>query len=67
MLLPDDLANFIRGSPELCATPIARVTKSDFQKYNREIDFAVRSSLKRMKALKLKVGPDYLHDILDSI
>jgi hypothetical protein len=67
MLLPDDLANFIRGSPELCARSIARVTKSEFRKYNREIDFAVRSSLKRMKALKLKVGPDYLHDILDSI
>jgi len=41
------------------------ITKSEFQKYDSMIDAAARLSVKKMK--KLKVGPNYLHDILDSV
>ncbi len=41
------------------------ISKSKFQKYNSMIDAAAKLSIKKMK--KLKVGPNYLHDILDSV
>jgi hypothetical protein len=43
----------------------AAITKSEFKKYNSMIDTAAKLSIKKMK--KLKVGPNYLHDILDSV
>jgi len=45
----------------------AKITKSEFRKYNTAIDAAAKLSIKRMKRLELKVGPNYLHDILNSI
>jgi hypothetical protein len=44
-----------------------KVAKSMFEKYNDRIDSEVRIALKRMKKLELKIGPNYLHDIIDSI
>lgn len=41
------------------------ISKSKFQKYSSAIDAAAKLSIKRMK--KLKIGPNYLHDILDSV
>jgi hypothetical protein len=41
------------------------ISKSKFQKYDSAIDAAAKLSIKKMK--KLKVGPNYLHDILDSV
>ena len=46
---------------------IARVSRSEFQKYDRVIDLAAKSAIKKIKEVKLEVGPDYLHDILDSV
>lgn len=44
-----------------------QVAKKEFQKYRNTIDAATESSIKKMKRMKLKVGPNYLNDILDSI
>jgi hypothetical protein len=51
--------------PDYAAKMQAAITKNTFQKYNNMIDTAAKLSIKKMK--KLKVGPNYLHDILDSI
>jgi len=45
----------------------AHITKSKLQKYGKAIDFELESALKHTKRLELKVGPNYLHDIIDSI
>jgi hypothetical protein len=52
--------------PEYIAAEMqVTITKSKFQKYSSTIDAIAKSSIKKMK--RLKVGPNYLHDILDSI
>lgn len=45
----------------------AKVGKAEFQKYGRVVDVAAKAAIRNAKDLKLKVGPDYLHDILDSV
>jgi hypothetical protein len=67
---------FLLGEPSFygtsrksrAAVPDAtNVKKSGFKKYDRVIDSAAKSAIKNMKEIKLKVGPDYLHDVLDSV
>lgn len=43
------------------------ITKGKLQKYCKAIDFESESAIKHTKRLELKVGPNYLHDIIDSI
>jgi hypothetical protein len=46
----------------------ASITAKDkLQKYNNTIDSEAKVAIKRTKRLELKVGPNYLHDIIDSI
>jgi hypothetical protein len=45
----------------------AGVGNAEFHKYDSMIDTAAKSAIRNMKEIKLKVGPNYLHDILDSI
>ena len=51
--------------PEDYATKMQTVSKSKFKRYDNAIDAAAKLSIKKMK--KLKVGPNYIHDILDSV
>lgn len=41
--------------------------KGKLQKYSNAVDSEARSAIKHAKRLKLKVGPNYFHDIIDSI
>ena len=41
--------------------------KDKLQKYNNTIDSEAKVAIKRTKRVELKVGPNYLHDIIDSI
>ena len=41
--------------------------KDEFQKYNSIIESATKVAVKSTKRLDLEVGPNYLHNILDSI
>jgi hypothetical protein len=43
------------------------LTKRRLQGYEKTIDFETKSAIKNTKRLELKVGPNYLHDIIDSI
>ncbi len=43
------------------------ITKRRLQGYDKTIDFETKAAIKNTKRLELKVGPNYLHDIIDSI
>jgi hypothetical protein len=45
----------------------SHITKGKLKKYGKAIDFESESAIKHTKRLELKVGPNYLHDIIDSI
>ena len=42
-------------------------TKQDYAKYRKSIDIMTESALKNMNTISFEIGPNYLHDILDSI
>ncbi|MDQ3852735.1 MAG: hypothetical protein M3299_07875 [Thermoproteota archaeon] len=44
-----------------------KVAKSKLQKYSNAVDSEVRLAIKHTKRLELKIGPNYFHDIIDSI
>jgi hypothetical protein len=44
-----------------------KVAKGKLQKYRNAIDCEARLAIKHTKRLELKIGPNYFHDILDSI
>ena len=44
-----------------------QITKGRLQKYGKAVDFESESAIKHTKRLELKIGPNYLHDIIDSI
>jgi hypothetical protein len=45
----------------------ADITKGKIQRYGEVVDFEAKSAIKHTKRLELKIGPNYLHDILDTI
>lgn len=45
----------------------AKVAKDRLEKYSNTIDAQASLAIKHMKTLELKIGPNYLHDIIDSI
>ena len=46
---------------------VARVTRDKLQKYSSTIDSEAKVAIRHTKRLELKVGPNYLHEIIDSI
>ena len=44
-----------------------KITKDKLQKYNNAIESEARLAIKHIKMLELEVGPNYFHDIIDSI
>ncbi len=42
-------------------------TKQDYAKYRKSIDIMTESALKNMNTISFEIGPNYLHDILDSV
>jgi hypothetical protein len=59
----NELTTSERNNQELFDT----LTKGKFQQYHKIVDDSARTSLKSMKELRIHVGPNYLHQILDSI
>ena len=41
--------------------------KKEHSKYLRKVDLTSKKAIKNMKTISLKVGPNYLHDIIDAI
>ena len=46
---------------------VARFTRDKLQKYSSRIDSEAKVAIRHTKRLELEVGPNYLHDIIDSI
>ncbi|HET7148481.1 MAG TPA: hypothetical protein VFI73_08295 [Candidatus Nitrosopolaris sp.] len=46
---------------------LVNFTKQDHAKYRKSINFMTESALKNMKTISFEIGPNYLHDILDSV
>ena len=46
---------------------LVTITKEDFAKYRKTVDLKTESALKNMKTISFEIGPNYLHDILDSV
>jgi hypothetical protein len=42
-------------------------TKQDYAKHRKSIDIMTESALKNMNTISFEIGPNYLHDILDSV
>ena len=42
-------------------------TKQDYAKHRKSIDIMTESALKTMNTISFEIGPNYLHDILDSV
>jgi hypothetical protein len=41
--------------------------REEYEKYENKIDALSKAAIKNMKTISLKIGPNYLHDIIDSI
>ena len=44
-----------------------KIPKDKLQKYGNAVESEARTAIRHIKKIELKVGPNYLHDILDSI
>jgi hypothetical protein len=41
--------------------------KKEYRKHLRKVDILSKKAMKNMKTISLKVGPNYLHDIIDAV
>jgi hypothetical protein len=41
--------------------------KKEYRKHLRKVDIISKKAMKNMKTISLKVGPNYLHDIIDAV
>jgi hypothetical protein len=46
---------------------LARFTKQDYTKHSKAIETMTKFAFRNMKKISFKVGPNYLHDILDAV
>jgi adenylyl- and sulfurtransferase ThiI len=46
---------------------LIRFTRQDYAKYRTTINKMTKSAKKNMKTISFEIGPNYLHDILDSV
>jgi hypothetical protein len=61
------LEDKITSIDDLINTNMIMFKKQEYKKYERKIDMLSKDAVKNMKTISLKVGSNYLHDIIDSI
>ncbi|MGB6626807.1 MAG: hypothetical protein WBE61_01590, partial [Nitrososphaeraceae archaeon] len=61
------LEDKITSIDDLINTNTIMFKKQEYKKYERKIDMLSKAAVKNMKTISLKVGSNYLHDIIDSI
>jgi hypothetical protein len=61
------LEDKITSIDDLINTNMIMFKKQEYEKYERKIDMLSKDAVKNMKTISLKVGSNYLHDIIDSI
>jgi hypothetical protein len=66
-LSPSSLSSSVSSAATAAVTATTTITRTKLQNYHTTVDSETRSALKNAKRVKLKVGPNYVHDIIDSI
>jgi hypothetical protein len=67
LFLSSELGRYAEEAGIKLNVSAANVAKGKLQKYSNAVDSEARSAIRHTKRLKLKVGPNYFHDIIDSI
>ncbi|MDQ3836783.1 MAG: hypothetical protein M3270_07610 [Thermoproteota archaeon] len=68
LFLSDELGKFAEEAGiALVDMPVTNASESTLQSYNDTIESEVKLAIQRTKKLELEVGPNYLHDIIDSL
>lgn len=67
LFLSSELGNYAEEAGIALTISASDTTIGRLQKYRDAIDLEARSAIKCAKKLHLEVGPNYLHDIIDSI
>ena len=67
IFLSDELGKFAEEAGIALEVQIPITTQRMLQSYSNAIESGVKFAIRHTKTLKLQVGPNYLHDIIDSL
>ncbi len=67
LFLSSELGRYAQEAGIELNVSAVKVAKGKLQKYSNAVDSEARLAIKHTKRLELKIGPNYLHDIIDSI
>jgi hypothetical protein len=67
LFLSSELGRYAQEAGIELNVSAVKVAKDKLQKYSNAVDSEARLAIKHTKRLELKIGPNYLHDIIDSI
>jgi hypothetical protein len=68
LFLSNELETYAKEAGiELLNVSAVRVAKEKLRRYRNAVDSEARLAIKHTKRLELKIGPNYFHDIIDSI
>ncbi|HEX2169061.1 MAG TPA: hypothetical protein VHF65_02060 [Nitrososphaera sp.] len=65
--LSSELDSYAKDAGIDLSISATKITKDKLQKYSNAIESEARSAIRQIKMLELEVGPNYFHDIIDSI
>ena len=67
LFLTSELGRYAEEAQIELNVTAANVAKVKLRRYSKAIEAEAKSAIKNRKRLELKIGPNYLHDIIDSI
>ena len=67
LFLTDELGRYAEEAQIELNVSAANIAKAKLRRYSKAIEAEAKTAIKNRKRLELKIGPNYLHDIIDSI
>ena len=67
LFISSELAGYAQEAGIQLNISSSKVAKSQLQKYSNTVDSSAMLAIEHTKRLELKIGPNYFHDIIDSI
>ena len=67
LFLTDELGRYAEEAQIELNVSAANIAKGKLRRYSKAIEAEAKTAIKNRKRLELKIGPNYLHDIIDSI
>jgi hypothetical protein len=67
LFLTNELGRYAEEAQIELNVSAANIAKGKLRRYSKAIEAEAKSAIKNRKRLELKIGPNYLHDIIDSI